>query len=291
MKRVVSLIFLFSFLAILGCAQVNKHQVAKKISESQYELINWMTSYYKNPSPNEFPDWLKKLSSKRLLKDEKKQFPFLGFAATVFEANADKVPEWLRIIDSLPKRDRKTVLIALWLSNTKESHNALSDISRKNLLQTRNYFNFQMQQLPPSLNAIDKYWGFLDIQWGRFLASGTKEPIVNITSVLEFASFLGSKNKYPKPKTKEEKWAIINEALFTTALRSLRSNCKMHSKVMEICEQIYEEGSLGRLAQWSLKSILIEMKPDKYTIEVSSNKSLNLPARTGAARSGRKGCL
>ncbi len=36
---------------------------------------------------------------------------------------------------------------------------------------------------------------------------------------------------------------------------------------MDICEQIYEEGELVRIAQLSLKSILIEMKPDKYTIE------------------------
>ena len=272
MKQITYLTLLFFFLAMTGCAQVKKSQVGVKASVSQLELINWMTFYYKKPSPKEFPNWLKRLSSEGLLKDEKKQFPFLGFAATVFAANADKVSEWTRTIDALPQRDRKTVLIALWLSNTEESHNALSDISRKNLLQIQNYFNLQTQRLPPSLDTIDKYWGFLDIQWGRFLASGAKKPIINITSVLELASFLGSKKKYSKPETKEEKWAIINEVLFTTALRSLRSNCKMHPKILEICEQIYEEGKLGRLAQWSLKSILIEMKPDKYRIEVSSNK-------------------
>ncbi|MBI9092248.1 MAG: hypothetical protein JEZ12_23795 [Desulfobacterium sp.] len=286
MKQIIRLAFLCSFLTLLGCTPVNKSQVGGKVSVSQLELIDWMTSYYKNPSPKEFPNWLKELSSEGLLKDEKKQFPFLGFAATVFEANADQVPEWIRTIDVLPQQDRKTVLIALWLSNTEESHNALSDISRNNLLQTHNYFNLQTQRLqfPPSLDTIDKYWGGLDIQWGRFLASGAKKPIINITSVLELASFLGSNKKYPKPETKDEKWARINEVLFTTAMRSLRSNCKRHPKVLEICEQIYEEGKLDRLAQWSLKSVLIEMKPDKYKIEVSSNqvKSVDVKSKYSA---------
>ncbi|MCG8643900.1 MAG: hypothetical protein MI862_29535, partial [Desulfobacterales bacterium] len=250
-------------LAVSGSTQVHAN---KKISASQYELINWMQFYYTDPSPNAFPNWLKRLSAEGLLRDEKRQFPFLGFAATIFEANARKVPEWIEGIDALPKKDRKTVYIALWLSNTKESRNLLSDVSRRRLLETRNYFNFQTEHQPPKLNEIDKYWGFLDIQWGWFLASGAKEPVENITSVLTFASFLGSKKKYPEPKTKEEKWAVINERLFQSAMRSLQSNCKTHSRVMEICEEIYEEGTLEHLAQWSLKSILIDVKPDKYKI-------------------------
>ena len=255
---------------MLGCSQVEKRQVSPQISESQYELINWMTFYYKNPSPNEFINWLQKLSSEGLLKNEKKQFPFLGFAATVFKANPDKVLEWLKVIDSFPEEDRKTVLIALWLSDTQESHDALLDTFHKELLKGHNYFNFDMQLPPPSLNEVDKYWGFLDIQWGRFLASGSKEPIVNIASILEFASFLGSKKKYHNPKNAEEKWAIINEVLYVTAMKSLRSNCKIHSKVLQICEQLYKDKRFDRLAQWSLKSILVEIRPNKYTTKPSN---------------------
>ncbi len=260
---------MFAFLIIAGCTHVGTHQAGPKISASQYELIHWMTRYYQNPSPNEFINWLQQLSAEGLLRNEKKQFPFLGFAATVFNINADKVSEWIKVIDSFPKQDKKTILVALWLSDTKESRDALSDTVHKKVLQGHNYFHFDMQQPPPNLNEIDKYWGFLDIQWGRFLASGSEEPIVQIVSILEFASFSGSRKKYPDPKTKEEKWAIINEALYKTAMRSLRSNCKIHPRVLEICEQIYKEKRFSPLAQKSLESILIEMRPQLTTQVVS----------------------
>jgi hypothetical protein len=205
---------IFIFIALLlalsspAVAQINRSQLSSdmstKISDEQLELTNWMMFYYKKPAPNDFPDWIKKASAEGMFKDEAKQFPFLGFVATIFATNADKIPQWVKIIDTLPEQDRKTVLIALWLSGTKFSQDTLLVKSRQRLLNGQNYFNFQTDLKPPSLNDINVYWGFLDIQWGRFFASGSEEPIKNIISVLKFAQFMGARETYPQPKTDEE---------------------------------------------------------------------------------------
>ena len=39
------------------------------------------------------------------------------------------------------------------------------------------------------------------------------------------------------PKSDQEKHAVIKEAIFQSALWSLRSNCQMHPKVLAICEK------------------------------------------------------
>jgi len=300
-------------------AQITRDQLppekASQISDAQLELTNWMMFYYKKPLPDDFPRWLKSASTEGMLKDEKRQFSFLGFAATVFAANSGKVPQWMGTIDALPKQDRKvsysnsvvklknlnfkkikhsninkiffeqinlprnlnrihrkTVLIALWLSGTKASRDAISVKPRKTLLRGRNYFNFQTRREPPSLDGINVcYGGFPDIQWGRFFASGSEKPIKNVISVLELAQFIGSRQKYTKPKGEKEKQAVLKEAIFRSAIWSLRSNCQMHPEVLTICEQIYKKGKLSRLARLSLKSILIELKPDKYKIDGTSN--------------------
>lgn len=275
MKSITYLALLL-LLAAPVTAQITRDQLppekTSQISDAQLELTNWMMFYYKKPLPDDFPCWLKSASAEGMLKDEKRQFPFLGFAATVFAANPDKIPKWMGTIDALPKHDRKTVLIALWLSGTKASRDAISVKSRKKLLRGRNYFNFQTRREPPSLDEINVCYGrFLDIQWGRFLASGSEKPIKNVISILELAQFIGSRQKYTKPKGEKEKQAVLKEAIFRSAIWSLRSNCQMHPEVLTICEQIYKEGKLSRLARLSLKSILIELKPDKYKIDGASN--------------------
>jgi hypothetical protein len=162
---------------------------------------------------------------------------------------------------------------------TKQARDALSVRSRKKLVQGSNYFNFDTRREPPGLDEIDIYYGgFLDIQWGRFSASGEEVPIRNIISTLELARFAGARERLPEPRTDEEKRAVVSEIILETALWSLRSNCKTHPRVLEISEKVYGEGSLSRLARFCLRSILVEFNPDRYEIE-GTTKETN-PANT-----------
>jgi hypothetical protein len=53
---------------------------------------------------------------------------------------------------------------------------------------------------------------------------------------LEFAQFISSHKKFPKPNTDEEKQAVLKEIFCQTASWSLRSNCQINPKALEICE-------------------------------------------------------
>jgi hypothetical protein len=208
-----------------------------------------------------------------MLKEPERQFPFLGFEATVFAMNEDKISLWMKTIDALPENDRKNVLMALWLSGTKSSKEVLLEKSRQKLIHGQNYFNFETNAAPLILDDIaNTYGGFLDIQWGRFSATADEKPIRNIISVLEFAKFIGASDKYPRPKTDEEKESVLKEIYFQSAVWSLRSNCKMHPRAIEICEKIYSEKSIGQLSQLVLQSLLSEFKPEKYKVAKTSNK-------------------
>jgi len=276
------------FLHLPVIAQLSRDQLppekAGQISDAQLELVNWLTFYYMDPVPDDFPDWLERASAEGMLKDEKRQFPFLGFGATIFAENPDRIPIWMKAIDALPERDRKTVLIALWLSDTRASRAALAERSRKKLLREKNYFNFQSRRRPPHLDELSMdYGGFLDIQWGRFLASGTEMPIKNITSALNYGRFVGSRDSLPRPKTDEEKKAVSKEAIFRSAFWSLKSNCRIHLKVLEICEKLHAEGKLNRFAHLSVKLILDELKPEKYKTEENPSKANASDAESRAA--------
>jgi len=275
-KILISLVIVF-VMASPSVAQLTRDQlppeISSQISNEQLELTNWMMFYYKKPVPNEFPNWLKRASAAGMLKEPARQFPFLGFEATVFAMNEDKISLWIKTIDALPEKDQNNVLMALWLSGTKSSQEVLLDKSRQRLIHGQNYFNFQTDATPLILDdIINTYGGFLDIQWGRFSASGDDKPIRNIVSVLEFAQFIGSRKKFPNPNTDEEKQVVLKEIYFHSAVWSLRSNCKTHPRVLEICEKIYREENIGHLSQIVLQSILSEFKPEKYKVTKTSNK-------------------
>lgn len=288
MKNIITSILLLLVLSVPVFAQLTRDQLppemSRQISDEQLELTNWMMYYYKKPVPNQFPNWLKRASAAGMLKEPKRQFPFLGFEATIFAMNEDKISLWMKTIDALPEEDRKNVLMALWLSGTKSSQEVLLDKSRQRLIRGQNYFNFQTDATPLMLDDIaNTYGGYLDIQWGRFSASGDDKPVRNIISVLEFAQFIGSGKKFPRPSTDEEKQAVLKEIYFQSAVWSLRSNCKIHSRVLDLCEKIYDEGNIGHLSQLVLRSILNKFKPEKYKGSKTSNKSLKPIAAPWAA--------
>lgn len=234
-------------------------------TKEQIELISWMVFYYQKPVSEEFPGKLAAFSKAGLLNDEKKQFPFLGFASTVFRDNAARLNAWLPTIDALPEDHRKVVLLSLWLSGSRESNELFRRGKYKNSISGQNYFNFETNESPPDLNIIDPiYGGFLDIQWGRFLASGKKEPVRLIVSALQFGEYWGAEQKYTKPLTEDQKREIIKEAHFKAALWSLRSNAETHPLVKKYCSELYEGSELSSTEKKYLGMLLSQIYPEKY---------------------------
>jgi hypothetical protein len=228
-------------------------------------LINWMVFYYKKPDPDEFPRKILAFSEAGLLDQEKRQFPFLGFASTVFRENPSRVKTWVTTLDRLPENHKRVVWLALWLSNTKESNELFQEKSHQKVISGSNYYNFETDESPPDLSKIDiLYGGFLDIQWGRFLATGQEEPIRLIIRTLEFGDFWGAQERYRNPSSQSEREAIIKEAVFKAAIWSLKSNCKTHDLAKNWCVELYNSGQLSEKESKYLRLVLSQVDPEGY---------------------------
>jgi hypothetical protein len=257
MKNIIMLIAILLFLPSFAFCEAP--------SSKQMDLINWMIFYYQNPEPNKLPEKLAALSETGLLNDEKRQFFFLGFASSVFHDNPDKIKIWVPEIDNLPQVHKKIIFLALWLSNTKEAKDLFLTQKYKEAIAGENYFNFETDKTPPSLDYIDRmYGGCLDIQWGRFLATGKKEYIHLIIGTLGQGDSWGASQKYSKPLSEDQKKEIIKEAYFKSALWSLQSNCKTHPLVKKYCSEIYEAGNLSAQEKKYLGILLSQVYPEKY---------------------------
>lgn len=234
-------------------------------SSKQMELINWMVFYYQNPEPSKFPKKLIAFSDEGFLNEEKRQFPFLGFASSVFHDNADKIKTWVLEIDNLPQEHKKIILLALWLSDTQEAKDLFLTPKFKEAITGWNYFNFETDKTPQDLDYIDRmYGGYLDIQWGRFLATGKKKYIRLIIGTLDYGDSWGASKKYSKPLSEGQKIEIIRESNFKAALSSLQSNGKIHSLVKQYCSEIYETKNLLAQEKKYLGMLLSKVYPEKY---------------------------
>jgi hypothetical protein len=234
-------------------------------AEKQIELINWMVFYYQKPEPEDFPNKLIAFSKAGLLSEERKQFPFLGFASTLFRDNPARLNTWLPKLETLPTDQKRIVFLSLWLSDTGVARELFRQDKYRELISGTNYFNFETDKPVPDLGSIDPmYGGFLDIQWGRFLASGNKEPIRLIISTLRFGDSWGAAEKYAIPLSEEQKQDIFKEAIFKAALWSLQSNCKVHPVVKNYCSELYESSELSTKEKKYLGMLLTRVYPEKY---------------------------
>ena len=253
-----------TLILLAACILLPRSAACEAPSANPIELINWMVLYYQAPDPDRFLEKVMAFSETGLLTEEKRQFTFLGFASTVFRDNPDRVEAWVRGMEKLPREHLKVVLLALWLSDTEQSKIVIRESKHRELLAGKNYFNFLTNESPPRLDSIDPlYIGFLDLQWGRFLASGSKVPIRLIVGTLELGDSRGPATGPDKTLSKKDKRKIIEEAILRAALRSLRSNCRRHPLVRQHCLEISREGRLSPKASQRLSAILLETEPKK----------------------------
>ena len=110
----------------------------------EFELDEFMNSYYLDPRPDLVPRALRDLSDKGTLSDPNAKPPVLSFLAEVFSNNRERLEDWRGIIDEMEAGARGEILRAVSLSRDPKA------------IQTS-------EELSPSLN---------DMCWGGFFATG-----------------------------------------------------------------------------------------------------------------------
>ena len=79
---------------------------------------DWVSNYYRKPSPDRFIEEVTALSNQGILGDKTKANVMGVFLSQIFLANQDEIQNWMGQLKDLPEPDQKTLRIAIWLSNS-----------------------------------------------------------------------------------------------------------------------------------------------------------------------------
>lgn len=239
-----------------------------------YGQNNWMATYYQNPLPNELSSEFRRMLDGGEL--EKVDFhPLLvGFLSQVMAQNPDRVRPWLIEFENLEPRKRSILLVAAWFSNTEPAKQYFRDRSLDEYLETRPQDILKLEVRAPET---------LDLLWGMFLATGSKEPVRRVVSALELAKYDGALERYKTmSQTKQSREEAYLEATFKAAVWSLDTYGQQHPLVVEHCEEIYAENKLTKTQRVCLETILAKLKPDKYRVNKERAEPVGMDSTKGA---------
>jgi len=234
--------------------------------EEAKSSTDWITFYYKSPSPERFVDELRALTTAGTFEDSKSHAPFIGFLSQVMAQNPESVEPWLKEFEDLDEQPRKLILAAAWYSDTDGAKAYFKEKKLENLAE---------KDPPDILDLKVDNPSTLDMLWGYFLATGEEAPIRRIVSGLQLSKYAGAAEAFKESqKTEEDKRKVWLYATFQAARWSLTANSKQHPKVLEYCEGIIRDKAIHKeggkrqlnLSNWLLtnfSAVILEIKEEK----------------------------
>lgn len=220
---------------------------------------NWMTSYYRSPSPENFVPEVRSLTRAGVLKFKHNQPPAVAFLSQVMAANPEMVPKWLEEFKDLDEQQQTIIWAAAWYSHTTEARKFFEDQGLDLYLE---------QKAPGILEMEVKSPAALDMLWGYFMATGKDQPIRRIISAFELSEYLGDiEGVRTSEKIQRDMEKAYLGITFKAAMWSLEVNCRQHPLVMQYCEDIYKDEELPENQRLWLGVVLSKVKPEKYTLQ------------------------
>ncbi len=215
---------------------------------------DWLTFYYKSPTPDSVPKQLKAMNDGGLLKKEEAQPPIIAFLSRVMAANPSRISGW---ISEFPKEEepRRVLLAAAWYSDTDEAR----EFFKKEKLAV-----YLQKKAPDLLTVEANNPSTLDMLWGYFMATGESAPIRRLVSALSLSKYSGALERYNADKSPKNQQEAYWDVTFQAAMWSLENNCKGHPLVLQHCEDIFADKTLPADQRLWLQVVLSKLKPEKY---------------------------
>jgi hypothetical protein len=186
-------------------------------------LHHWITYYYLKPEPARFGDAVRSMAGSGVLENEDAMPPAFGFIAGVVRNNPGKLQGWVKEFETLNDNQLTTVALGIWYAQLPESQTVVySLIKRRAGVKER--LSFLLTGAPMQITSIPLEQGpwVLDANWGNFMATGSREPVLRIISTLPWIDVRGDTNRL-----------LVGGA----ARWSLTSNAAQHKTVLAICER------------------------------------------------------
>jgi len=228
--------------------------------EDDESFSDWLTYYYSKPSPEKAIDAYLYYSKSKINEHETAFVPIFSFFLEVFNNNNFLIPH---LVDLYNAQNLKTRIYIIYLLryldyDSSDFFNTLKGNDKKV------YENILTERFPLPDDEITNA-AHLDLQWGRFFASGKIKPIRRIISALDFYQYRDSaENSKNSKKTEIDLKNAYKGAIFDAALWSLESNCKQHPLVGQYCEYILANDNLTDSVKAWLGLVLSKAYPDKF---------------------------
>lgn len=225
---------------------------------------DWMTYYYKNPTPDKFVEKVRMMAKDESLTNPGAQPPILAFLSQLMASNPKKISEWLDALADLDDQQRSLLLAAVWYSGTEEARAYLESCKLEKYLKEKAPKILEMEVNSPPV---------LDMLWGCFMATGDEKPIRRIVTAFNLAKYAGALKRFKmSEKTEQDKKEAYWDATFQAAQWSLESNCHQHPAVLRHCEAIVADPALPREQRLWLSTVLTKVKSEKQNLELNNKK-------------------
>ena len=221
-------LLLLALAAAVAAQDVDKTEDLEKRGE---KLSAWQMAYYLDPEPDKVA-WA--LREKTALNgwQGKKEAPALGFFTAVFEANPDRVAEWAGVIGEMPAEARKVSYRALWCSGSPQSLKVLMEAKEENAALGK-MIAAMIARPPPKWKTVEVTRAqHVDFFWGAFFASGKKEYVLQVVSVLRW-----------DPSEIAKKKDLVRITVRGAAVWSLTALARQQEAVYRICKAHLEKAA------------------------------------------------
>jgi hypothetical protein len=223
-------LFLGSSLAVALLASSASLQAAPSSSAEQ-----WLNDYYKNPAPQQFSGAIQELSDSGYFEQPGHVPLAIGFIASVFAQNPNRVNEWMDMSSTLPEAHQRLMAAALWYSGNPRGADYIRAASRESRPGLRQELRSAIASNAELRAAQVRSSSSMNLQWGVFLATGDKAPVQNILAALGS----GSQSELGQ----NVRW-------------SLAQNAAQHPRVIAICRD--ELSRQPNAAKETLRAVILE---------------------------------
>lgn len=174
----------------------------------------WLQQYYQNPRPDDFLTAVHTMSREGALSRTQNASASIGFFATVFAQNPQKVNFWLSQTATLPEADRRLLAAAAWQAGHPRGARLLRELSQHSSAEIQQEIALLLDRgAKPIKETPVLSESSMNLHWGAFLADGEDAHVLAVLAA--FGS--GQPN------------------LSSSARYSLAQNAAAHERVMQIC--------------------------------------------------------
>lgn len=180
MKSLLTLLAGFAALAVVQAAPTLPKLVAIE-SDAEYNTLKWVNHYYQNPQPEVLVKRVYVLSRMGYFEQEGQTAQAVGFFATIFAQNPNKVNSWFSEFRSLPAAHQRLLAAAAWKAGLPRGANWVKSAPGANEAAVSDL----LAEKPVALGETAVLTtASMNFEWGAFLASGNERHVLNILAAV-----------------------------------------------------------------------------------------------------------